>query len=404
MGRNSVVVRYADLRFGVLAPASVCDALAGDPTVERTPGPTTDRSGGHDVVVSRVVDGYLIEGGDEREVLQTDSPASVAESVRVLCNRLTVLGRSDEWTLHAGCVALGETALALMAPSGTGKSTLTAFLVSRGWDYLSDELARIEPGAAHVKAFPKPMNLSDASLGLIGVERLVPRPGGNDGGRGSSPTERWGAYSAEDIGGSTRSDPCPLGAIAVLSRPGSAATEPRIEAMGGAARAAAILANQTNFFETGDAMDKVHQLVTTVPMAGVIIGDLPQTERVLRAWLASEPRPIDGVVIDLTPPVERRSFEPSMAAGPMSLPLRSATAAAIEFVDGTALLVDRAGAGYLVTQAWALRLLERADGASTIERLACDSGVPTSAAVEFFRGAEFAGLLSHAGALVGSPC
>ena len=34
--RKSVAIRYGDLRFDVLAPEAVCDALAVDPTVERT--------------------------------------------------------------------------------------------------------------------------------------------------------------------------------------------------------------------------------------------------------------------------------------------------------------------------------------------------------------------------------
>jgi hypothetical protein len=246
--RKSVAIHYGDVRFDVLAPEAVCDALAVDPTVERTVA-LTER---YDVVVTRVEGGHLVEGGIERELLRTASPAAVAESVRVLCNRLTVLSRSDEWTLHAGCVALNGTALALMAPSGTGKSTLTGYLVSRGWEYLSDELARIEPGGARVRAFPKPMNLSVASLSMIEAERgrSAVIDTGEDGSEVSG-TQRWGAYSAEHLGGTTSTTACRLGAIAVLSRADADGSVPRASAMTGADRAAALLANQTNFFEAG---------------------------------------------------------------------------------------------------------------------------------------------------------
>ena len=49
----------------------------------------------------------------------------------------------------------------------------------------------------------------------------------------------------------------------------------------------------------------------------------------------------------------------------------------------------------------ALRLLEPADGRSTLQRLACEGNVPTTSAVEFFRGAELAGMLNLSGSLIG---
>lgn len=365
----------------------MCDALLSDPTVRRTPTPNAEQLGDYDVVVSVVVGGHRIEGGAERSLVPTDSPVLVAESVRVLCNRLTVLGRPDEWTLHAGCVALDGTGLALMAPSGTGKSTLTAYLVIRGWQYLSDELARIEPGGALVRAFPKPMNLSDASLDLLGVR--------------NTEAQAWNTRSAEDLGGATRAGPCPLGGMVLLTRPEAEVVRPRVEALGGAERAASILANQTNFFEVGDPLDKVRTLVANVPMARLVIGDLADTDRALKSWVNSEPQPVEGMTVEFPLLDGTRSVEPSLAFGPMALPLRSTTTTAIEFADDSVLLFDRAARTYLVTQPWALRLLERADGRSTVERIACEHDVPTTAAVEFFRGAELAGMVDPSGSLVG---
>lgn len=398
MERKSVAIRYGDLRFDVLAPEAVCDALAIDPTVERTVA-HTERS---DVAVSRVEGGHLVEGGTERELLRTVSPEAVAESVRVLCNRLTVLGRSDEWTLHAGCVALDGTALALMAPSGTGKSTLTGYLVSRGWEYLSDELARIEPGGARVLAYPKPMNLSDASLSMIEAEhgRSAEIDTGGDGSEVAG-TQRWGAYSAEHLGGTTRTTACRLGAIVLLSRAEADRSFPHVASMSGADRAAALLANQTNFLEAGNPLDKVRRLVATVPMARVTIGDLAGTEGALTDWLDRQPAPIAGTDVEFSPVSDDRAVDSRMAHGAMSFPLRAPSATAIEFDDGTVLLFDRAERGYLVTQTWALRLLDRADGRSTVQRLACEGNVPTPSAIEFFRGAELAGMLNLSGSLIG---
>ena len=84
-----------------------------------------------------------------------------------------------------------------------------------------------------------------------------------------------------------------------------------------------------------------------------------------------------------------------------AVPFASVDISGAEFGDGTVLLFDRAERGYLVTQTWALRLLDRADGRSTVQRLACEGNVPTPSAIEFFRGAELAGMLNLSGSLIG---
>jgi hypothetical protein len=52
--------------------------------------------------------------------------------------------RADLFFLHAAVVARGGYAVVVPAPSGTGKSTLALALLSRGFSYLSDELAPID--------------------------------------------------------------------------------------------------------------------------------------------------------------------------------------------------------------------------------------------------------------------
>ena len=81
--------------------------------------------------------------------------------------------------LHAGAVARDEGALLLPAAMDTGKSTLTAALLTQGFDYLSDELGPVDPITGQIFAFPKRISLDATSLELFpGVEeRLEDRVG-----------------------------------------------------------------------------------------------------------------------------------------------------------------------------------------------------------------------------------
>lgn len=69
--------------------------------------------------------------------------------------------------LHAAAVARGEHALILPAPPGSGKSTLCAALVNRGWRLLSDELTLIDLASGTVHGLARPVNLKNDSIGII---------------------------------------------------------------------------------------------------------------------------------------------------------------------------------------------------------------------------------------------
>lgn len=69
--------------------------------------------------------------------------------------------------LHAAAVARDNRAMILPAPPGSGKSTLCAALVNRGWRLLSDELTLIDLSTGDIRALARPVNLKNDSIDII---------------------------------------------------------------------------------------------------------------------------------------------------------------------------------------------------------------------------------------------
>jgi HprK-related kinase A len=69
--------------------------------------------------------------------------------------------------VHAAVVEKNGKALMLPAPPGSGKSTLCAALVSRGWRLLSDELALIHLETHLVVPLARPVSLKNASIDVM---------------------------------------------------------------------------------------------------------------------------------------------------------------------------------------------------------------------------------------------
>lgn len=69
--------------------------------------------------------------------------------------------------IHAAVVEKDGCAAILPAPPGSGKSTLCAALVHRGWRLLSDELTLIRLDDGLVVPLPRPISLKNASIDVI---------------------------------------------------------------------------------------------------------------------------------------------------------------------------------------------------------------------------------------------
>lgn len=70
----------------------------------------------------------------------------------------------DSLLLHSGAVVKNKAGLIFPGESESGKSSLTTFMITKGYGYLSDELAVIDPSTGELRAFPKPLSIKDTSV------------------------------------------------------------------------------------------------------------------------------------------------------------------------------------------------------------------------------------------------
>lgn len=69
--------------------------------------------------------------------------------------------------LHSAVIERNGFAAVLPAPPGSGKSTLCAALVNRGWRLLSDELALISLDDQSISPLARPVGLKNDSIGIL---------------------------------------------------------------------------------------------------------------------------------------------------------------------------------------------------------------------------------------------
>ena len=68
--------------------------------------------------------------------------------------------------IHGGAVALGETGICFPAFAGSGKTTLIAHLIGRGFDYLSDDLTPVDASGTMLP-WPMPLSVKEGSWRAI---------------------------------------------------------------------------------------------------------------------------------------------------------------------------------------------------------------------------------------------
>lgn len=73
----------------------------------------------------------------------------------------------DCLALHGAALARGQASVLLLAPSGTGKTTLTLGLMGRGWEPLTDDIVLVDAATLRASAFPRCFHIEAPSLGLL---------------------------------------------------------------------------------------------------------------------------------------------------------------------------------------------------------------------------------------------
>lgn len=113
---------------------------------------------------------------DRSVVVDNVDHAMLASTLVWLVNQRVVAHPGGRLLFHAAAVAHGDNGALLAAPSGGGKSTLAAGLISLGLSYLSDEVGVLELPTLRLSAYPKPLSLGPGSLAVL--EPLWARPDG----------------------------------------------------------------------------------------------------------------------------------------------------------------------------------------------------------------------------------
>jgi hypothetical protein len=86
-------------------------------------------------------------------------------------NRAVVAQSDGYLLLHSAAAEFAGSALLLPAPMNSGKTTLVAGLVHRGFGYLTDEAAAIDPATLDIDPFPKPLSIEHGSWEALAAIR-----------------------------------------------------------------------------------------------------------------------------------------------------------------------------------------------------------------------------------------
>jgi hypothetical protein len=160
---------------------------------------------------------YWISGDGHTTRTATDLETLLQHLVEAI--NAEAIARFTGFAAHAGVVADEGNAIAFLAPSGGGKSTIVAASLTAGFRYVSDEALCVAYESESVIPYPKPLQLSSRSCEALGLSFT----GTIDAGATLSPA---------DIGGlvaSGRLEPAHVVQLVRRDGPATLCEAPRIE-------------------------------------------------------------------------------------------------------------------------------------------------------------------------------
>ena len=178
---------------------------------------------------------------------------------------------SQLYFVHAAVVERDGRCLLIAAESGTGKSTLTFALQSRGWRYLSDELAPI--GIPQCSVWPYRHALCLKSLPPEPYALLPPHIA----------TDRTLHVPADRLNSITSDEPQPLGGLVFLQRD-ETIRAPSIREISTAEATTRLYGNTLNALAHPNAgLDAAATIADSMPAWHLEVGDLDRSCELLEA-------------------------------------------------------------------------------------------------------------------------
>jgi hypothetical protein len=116
----------------------------------------------YDVSLIGHASGWMLSCG-ETTIRCQDSYDLVYEFEKDMTERLQLL-RNDLFFVHGAALSVAERCVIISGASGSGKSSLAWCLGHSGFEYLSDELAPIDPSASVVEPYPHALCLKTEPL------------------------------------------------------------------------------------------------------------------------------------------------------------------------------------------------------------------------------------------------
>lgn len=169
------VVRVTDRHLGAhvdeLLASLPAPAVAGDASSPHVFA-LRDRGVGHHPRYEVGLDGRLLSTADEPWL-------AVSALLSGIDRAVVAHAAPDALVVHAAAAELGAAAALLVGPSGSGKTTLVAGLARRGFQYLGDEVASVDPVSLRVAPYPKALSLKAGSRTLFAeYDRFEAGPAG----------------------------------------------------------------------------------------------------------------------------------------------------------------------------------------------------------------------------------